>query len=200
MSLKYFVYVGSVNNLSDARHCSAMLVDCVGFNLIENSEKSISYKQIKEISSWISGVNIVGDFNDSSSDHINSIIKEIDFSYIKIDIDNEIENINIEDKKIIVRIPDLRNNNSIIADLENYYNNVEILVFDSFDDSNYQLINQLSKKYKVLIKHKKSLKMTINYLDKLNLGLYLDGSDEIRPGYKDYDSLSEILEKIDMSF
>tara|TARA_B100000609_G_scaffold57829_1_gene45066 strand:- start:331 stop:447 length:117 start_codon:yes stop_codon:yes gene_type:complete len=37
-------------------------------------------------------------------------------------------------------------------------------------------------------------------LDKYNLGLYLNGSDEIRPGYKDYDSLSEILEDIEDSF
>ena len=41
---------------------------------------------------------------------------------------------------------------------------------------------------------------TKKMLNKYNLGLYLNGSDEIRPGYKDYDSLSEILEGIDESF
>ncbi len=33
-----------------------------------------------------------------------------------------------------------------------------------------------------------------------NFGLLLKGSSEIRPGLKDYDSLSEFLESIDDSF
>jgi len=37
-------------------------------------------------------------------------------------------------------------------------------------------------------------------LDKFNLGLLLKGSHEIRPGYKDYDLISDYLEAIDESF
>ena len=38
MSLKCFVKVGSVNNLSDARYFSAMNVDLIGFKLDENNK------------------------------------------------------------------------------------------------------------------------------------------------------------------
>ena len=38
MYLKYFVYVSSVNNLSDARYCSGMFVDYIGFNFDQNSK------------------------------------------------------------------------------------------------------------------------------------------------------------------
>ena len=37
MSLKYFVHVSSISNLSDARYCSGMMVDSLGYNLDENS-------------------------------------------------------------------------------------------------------------------------------------------------------------------
>ena len=50
MSLRYFVHVSSVSNLSDARYCSGMMVDSLGYNLDENSESRISYKTANEIS------------------------------------------------------------------------------------------------------------------------------------------------------
>ena len=33
MSLKYFVHVSSINNLSDARYCSGMMVNSLGFDI-----------------------------------------------------------------------------------------------------------------------------------------------------------------------
>ena len=54
MSLKCFVKVGSVNNLSDARYFSAMNVDLMGFKLDENNNDSITLESLKEIRNWIS--------------------------------------------------------------------------------------------------------------------------------------------------
>ena len=42
MSLKYFVHVSSISNLSDARYCSGMMVDSLGYNLDENSNNILS--------------------------------------------------------------------------------------------------------------------------------------------------------------
>ena len=49
MYLKYFVYVSSVNNLSDARYCSGMFVDYIGFDFDQNSKNKISIDNFKEI-------------------------------------------------------------------------------------------------------------------------------------------------------
>ena len=197
MSLKYFVYVSSVNNLSDARYCSAMMVDYLGFDLDENSKNKISVDNITEISSWINGVKLVGEFNRSSCSYINKTLQKTDFSLIQIDISNVCANLNFDYKNIIVKIKDLsEHNNSILSVLKNNFYETEIIIIEKFNESNRIILADLAKKYKVFINPLKSINETKEILKKYNLGLHLYGSDEIRPGFKDYDSLSSVLDEI----
>ena len=197
MSLKYFVYVSSVSNLSDARYCSAMMVDYLGFNLDENSQKKISVDNITQISSWINGVKLVGEFNKSSGSYINKTLQKTDFSLIQIDISNVSVKLNFDYKNIIVKIKDLsEHNNSILSVLKNNFCETEIIIIEKFNESNRIILADLAKKYKVFINPLKSINETKEILKKYNLGLHLYGSDEIRTGFKDYDSLSSVLEEI----
>ena len=59
MSLKCFVKVGSVNNLSDARYFSAMNVNLIGFKLTDKNEDSVNLDSLNQIKNWISGVDIL---------------------------------------------------------------------------------------------------------------------------------------------
>ena len=197
MSLKYFVYVSSVNNLSDARYCSAMMVDYLGFNLDENSQKKISVDNITQISSWINGVKLVGEFNKSSGSYINKTLQKTDFSLIQIDISNVSVKLNFDYKNIIVKIKDLsEHNNSILSLLKNNFYETKIIIIEKFNESNRIILADLAKKYKVFINPLKSINETKEIVKKYNLGLHLYGSDEIRPGFKDYDSLSSVLDEI----
>ena len=201
MSLKYFVYVGAVNNLSDARYCSAMMVDMIGFDVNEFSVKCLNEELIKDISTWINGVKIVGDFENSSKDHIIKFINNNVFSSIMIDISNHYLLNNLDIDNVIIKVSDDHYNEELISSiLDNHKNLIEIIVFESFNDLKLEFIKSLNNKLRILVKPLPSLSDTKKMLDKYNLGLYLNGSDEIRPGYKDYDSLSEILEDIDESF
>ena len=74
MSLKYFVKVGNVNNLSDARYCSAMGVNQLGFKLSGFGNNDSTIDNIKEIIRWINGVDIVAEFDNNDVEFINSII------------------------------------------------------------------------------------------------------------------------------
>ena len=197
MSLKYFVYVSSVSNLSDARYCSAMMVDCLGFNLDQNSKNKISIDNISQISSWINGVKLVGEFNKSSGSYINKTLQKTDFSLIQMDISNICVKLNFDYKNIIVKIKDLsEHNNSILPVLKYNFCETEIIIIEKFNESNSMILEYLAKKYKVLINPLKSINETKEILEKYNLGLHLYGSDEIRPGFKDYDSLSSVLDEI----
>lgn len=201
MSLKYFVYVGAVNNLSDARYCSAMMVDIIGFDVNEFSVKCLNEEKVKDISTWINGVKIVGDFENSSKEHITKLINKNIFSSIMIDISNHYLLNNLDIDNVIIKISDNNYNEELISSiLDNHKNLIEIIVFESFNDLKLEFIKSLNNKLRILVKPLPSLSDTKKMLDKYNLGLYLNGSDEIRPGYKDYDSLSEILEDIDESF
>ena len=201
MSLKYFVYVGAVNNLSDARYCSAMMVDVIGFDVNEFSLKCLNEEQIKEISTWINGVGITGDFENSSKEHICKFINKNHFSSVMIDIKNHHLLDNLDIYNVIIKVYDKQYNEDFLSSiLDNHENLIKILVFESFNNSKYEFIKSLNNNLKILVKPLPSLLDTKKMLDKYNLGLYLNGSDEIRPGYKDYDSLSEILEDIEDSF
>ena len=201
MSLKYFVYVGAVNNLSDARYCSAMMVDIIGFDVNEFSVKCLNEEKVKDISTWINGVKIVGDFENSSKEHMTKLINKNIFSSIMIDISNHYLLNNLDIDNVIIKISDNNYNEELISSiLDNHKNLIEIIVFESFNDLKLEFIKSLNNKLRILVKPLSSLSDTKKMLDKYNLGLYLNGSDEIRPGYKDYDSLSEILEDIDESF
>ena len=63
MSLKYFVHVSSISNLSDARYCSGMMVNSLGFNLDENSKNKL---EIEKIISFLGSQNVK--INDITTD------------------------------------------------------------------------------------------------------------------------------------
>jgi len=68
---------------------------------------------------------------------------------------------------------------------------------------NKNSINKLeliNNNYEIITNPLENIDTTKSYLDKFKLGLLLKGSQEIRPGYKDYDLISDYLEAIDESF
>ena len=200
MSLKYFVHVSSINNLSDARYCSGMMVNSLGFDLDIESKNKLPIENINEICKWVNGVDFVGEFNNSESDYINSIINKVDFNYLSVNINNRVKNINFNHHNIIVVLPEP---NLITPQ-------TEIFLRDNFPETRTLIIDNLTKdsvlnleflgdKYEIIINPLETINNTKNLLNKLDLGLLLKGSQEIKPGYKDYDSISDYLEAIDIS-
>ncbi|RPF74890.1 MAG: hypothetical protein CBE49_000445 [Rickettsiales bacterium TMED289] len=169
-----------------------MFVDYIGFNFDQNSKNKISIDNFKEIKNWINGPKIVAEFGDSSITHINEIMSKIEVDYLSINYSSETIKkigknciINIPDKDIISQNPKLIKEN---------INKIKLVIIEDFDDS---MIN--SVKYEgidVFIENKKSFLDTENKLKKYDLGLKLSGSNELRPGYKDYNTISDILDKI----
>ena len=192
MYLKYFVYVSSVNNLSDARYCSGMFVDYIGFNFDQNSKNKISIDNFKEIKNWINGPKIVAEFADSSITYIEEFMSKIEVDYLSINYSSEI--IKKIDKNFIVNISDkniMRQNPKLI---EENINKIKLVTIDDFDDSMIDFV-----KYEgidVFIECKKSFLDTEKMLKRYDLGLKLSGSNELRPGYKDYNNISDILNEI----
>ena len=63
MALTTIVKVGNITNLSDARYCAGMGVDMLGFCFEKKSEQYIDPESYKEIIGWISGPQLVGEFD-----------------------------------------------------------------------------------------------------------------------------------------
>ena len=201
MSLKYFVHVSSISNLSDARYCSGMMVDSLGYNLDENSNNILSIDSVKEISQWVNGVKFVAEFYNSSEEYINKILENEIFDAIQLNIENKIKNINFNDGKVLIRISNPneinKNTNKI---LDENFPKTETLIIDNLSSESINNLSYLDRKYMLIINPYEDISSLISKLEHKNFGLLLKGSNEIRPGLKDYDSLSEFLESIDDSF
>ena len=200
MPLKYFVKVGQVSNLSDARYCSAVQVNQIGFNVDQFSDNKISIDKIDEIIGWISGIDIVGELGDSSPSYINSVINKGIFNYIQINYPMNINNIDFNHNNIIISIKaedliDFEFNKNFLVK----YKNIKFVIISNINDLSKKLIDMFSNNYKILINPGNDFSVTQNQMKKYSFyGLSLIGSDEIRPGYKDYDSISEIIDLIEI--
>jgi len=193
MYLKYFVYVSSVNNLSDARYCSGMFVDFIGFNFDENSKNHITIEKFIEIKNWINGPKIVGEFGNSSWSHTQAYLSKVNVDYVSVNY--HFNNIKGLKNKLIINIPDINNVEDNLEIITQNSSNVKAITIDKFDESimNY---NKVLSKHDVFVGKKETLNQTELVLKKYNFGLKLSGSVEIRPGYKDYSNLSDTLDKI----
>ena len=198
MSLRYFVHVSSVSNLSDARYCSGMMVDSLGYNLDENSESRISYKTANEISKWVNGVKFVAEFNNSSSKYINKILDNSFFDAIEIDFKKSISDLKFDPQNIIIKITEP---NSIDHKINNYLKSnfplTQTIVVDNISSSSINKLEVLDKRFMIIVNPFDKLENMLKILDKYNYGILLKGSNEIRPGFKDYDTISDILESIE---
>ncbi len=201
MSLKYFVHVSSISNLSDARYCSGMMVDSLGYNLDENSNNILSIDSVKEISQWVNGVKFIAEFYNSSEEYINKILENEIFDAIQLNIENKIKNLNFNDSKVLIRIS---NPNKINKHTNNFldenFPKTETLIIDNLSSESINNLSYIDRKYMLIINPYEDISSLISKLEHKNFGLLLKGSNEIRPGLKDYDSLSEFLESIDDSF
>ena len=201
MSLKYFVHVSSINNLSDARYCSGMMVNSLGFDLDKESETKLPLENINEICKWVNGVDFVGEFNNSQSNYINEVINELDFNYISVNISNTIKSIDFDHQKIIIVLPEP---NLISPGTNNYlrdnFPESRTLIIDNLTKDSISKLELLTDNYEIIINPLETINITKSILNKFDLGLLLKGSQEIKPGYKDYDSISDYLDAIDESF
>ncbi|MFL2999572.1 MAG: hypothetical protein ACJZZ9_03795 [Cytophagales bacterium] len=201
MSLKYFVHVSSISNLSDARYCSGMMVNSLGYNLDENSNNILSIDSVKEISQWVNGVKFIAEFYNSSEEHINKILENEIFDAIQLNIENKIKNINFNDSKVLILISNPNEiNENTNKFLDENFPKTETLIIDNLSNESINNLGYLDRKYMLIINPYEDISSLISKLEKKNFGLLLKGSSEIRPGLKDYDSLSGFLESIDDSF
>ena len=200
MSLKYFVHVSSINNLSDARYCSGMMVNSLGFDLDKESKTKLPLENINEICKWVNGVDFVGEFNNSQSNYINQVINELDFNYISVNICNTIKSIDFDHQKIIIVLPQP---NLISPRTNNYlrdnFPESRTLIIDNLTKDSISKLELLTDNYEIIINPLETINITKSILNKYDLGLLLKGSQEIKPGYKDYDSISDYLDAIDES-
>jgi phosphoribosylanthranilate isomerase len=203
MSLKTVVKINRITNLTDARYCSGMHVDVLGFCLEPTSPNYISGNQFQEITGWIAGIDYAAEFAQSTAAEISALLP----SYPGISwIESEhldtllalkdlglglIYKVSIEQLLVLPELEQLLNGQEITLHLTSSQKTITIEYQD--------LIENLSTFSKVLL----GFGVQADNASLLSAlpgvyGLALDGGDEIKPGLRDFDQLADILESLEL--
>lgn len=205
MALSTFVKVSGVNNLSDARYCAGMGVDQIGFNVDPSDKDCITLDRFKEITEWITGVEFVGEIKEGDYTTIKEHLDNYDINYLQLESPDKIKELKLLGFPLILKI-DIEKTSSFDAVdeiLNKHYNEVEYFIIGSenknYDKAILNAIFDLSKKYPIVLGYGITENNVNEIIDTSDIkGISLRGGNEIRPGYKDFDDLANILELIEV--
>ena len=195
MALRTFVKINKVNNLSDARYCAGMGVDMMGFSIDENDPDFVSPSKFKEISGWLSGVEFVGEFHDPTSSEIIKKISAYSLQTVQLDTLDHLNEVKRHGYQVILAWP-LADINLLPFNLDCDYLMLTSLVppvATGIDD-----IRERTGRLKVLLDCGIQDTNVDNLLQATGAyGIALTAGHEIKPGYKDFDELADILEALE---
>jgi phosphoribosylanthranilate isomerase len=204
MALKTKVKINRITNLTDARYCSGMYVDVLGFSLEKGAPHYLSPSQFQEITGWISGTDYAAEFTDSDAFTIERQLADYPgITWIESGDLDTLFQLKSLGKKLIYRtsldevesiLPKLAllNQDQITLHLTS---NENILTLD-----NEIFIKELASKVSLFLGFGISPENASALADIPGLlGLAMDGGDEIKPGLRDFDQLGSILENLELA-
>ncbi len=201
MTLKTFVKIGNITNLSDARYCAGMGVNILGFPLDPSSEDSISHENFKEITEWVSGVDLAGEFGNTSLEEIKYCIVSCDLQVIETTNIDLVEPVVALGKTVVFKI--IIENEEEIAALKSRLSYLDELVkyvlISCEDTSLHPSLDDFIRYYNGNVKMLKGYGIDEADFDDLAKfpGIEIQGSPEERPGFKDYGRVMDILEELE---
>jgi phosphoribosylanthranilate isomerase len=180
MPLKTLVKVGNISNLSDARYCSGMGVDMLGFRVLPGQGNAISPKLFQEIRGWVTGPKIVAEiYGLASADDLSGIIESFAPDYF------ELSQAEFSTFEKHLTLPCIVSGNGAAN------TKIEFRLLEETESTAH------SGNEKILIKTTSS-ENVLNLIKSPQVsGVALNGTPELRPGFKDYSELADILELLD---
>ncbi len=200
------VKISNVTNLSDARYCAGMGVEMLGFSIDENSANYISPKKFEDICSWLSGVTLVAETAHTNPEIILETLSHYPVHAIQVESPDLLNYLHGEAAlPLILRISvDTYEAGEIDSILSRYGDDVSHFLLESDKDAELsdewlQVLGKLSAEYSLLIGFGLDHEFSVSALTELfpSIGIALRGSEEIRPGFKDFGSMMDILEALE---
>lgn len=187
MALKTFVKVGGITNLSDARYCAGMGVDLLGFSVCSETPNYIDPKTFQEIRGWVSGPKVVVEIHGTIPD-LTEVITQYAPDYLEVTWDNFLQLREKTELPFIIYTADAKK----VETKPEEYLNIAYWIIDAVATKKLETTAPLLIK----VTSAEQVDKIINNTEVS--GVVLEGSPEIRPGFKNYDALSEILERLDV--
>lgn len=205
MALKTFVKISGINNLSDARYCAGMIVDILGFSFEPEDPNFMEPDKYTAITEWVSGVAFAAEFDESDPARIQEILVQypkVDF--LQITNPAYLPSLGSLQIPVIMKIDvGITPGNMLTDILQQTAPDVTFyLLENSREVNNASLLDEvlhLATEYPILLGFGLSQENVLEILERYPVkGIALKGGDEIKPGYKDFDDLADILETIEV--
>lgn len=202
--LSTLVKISNVTNLSDARYCSGMGVEWIGFSVDEGDVNYVSPKKFGEIKSWLAGVKVMAETKATDLAAILDMLDTYEVDGVQIpDTVQAGELKAVSGKTVFVRID---TDELEPADLPSVLagNPAEMYVLESHSENELdhdwqEVITYVARTHEILIgfgiENPEIIENLVNTM--AVAGIALKGSEEIRPGFKDFGSLMDILEALE---
>lgn len=204
MPLKCFVKVGNITNLSDARYCAGMGVDLLGFPVDAAIPGSIGPDAYRAMAGWIAGVQFVGEIEDADRVNLTQLLQNYQFDWLQIAHAADWQSLRHHQIPLICRV-----NWAEISSADRFFEiygpvapHVSYFLLEAEDqtlnEGTRTAIREIAEQYPVLLGFGIVPDSVSTALEQTGArGVALKGSAEIRPGYKDFGSLAEILESLE---
>jgi phosphoribosylanthranilate isomerase len=191
MSLKTKVKAGNITNLSDARYCAGMGVDWLSF-----PAEKVNPVKFKEITDWVTGPQFVleAEALENSMPVSDYSVSTLQISYSQLSWINEIPD---KEWMVTIRLSDwIKSESELLAQKKKI---IQLIV--TLDDTPNQqaLLAYMRAHFQVLIEFN-SAEQSLNEMLSLPAdGINISGSNELKPGLKDFDALSSVLEELEIA-
>lgn len=192
--LKTKIISSSITNLTDARYFAAWGVEAMGFDLNGNSPNFMGPMQINALKDWISGPQIIGEFNGlQTKEEIDNLILTLELDAIQLGPfapENWNFNLPVYKEINLEALPTLKKGIKYVLKSE---------------DPNYSVLDNANTLQALTSSYTCYLDLPLlakNYLIVINAlkpeGFILRGGEEEKVGFKSYDEVDEILETIEL--
>ena len=207
MALATFVKVSGISNLSDARYCAGMGVNVLGFNLEKEHLHYTDPEKYTAITEWLAGVEFAAEFDSYSPEEIEKTLSSYSrIDYLQTSQTQHVAGLADWQTSLIVRLDAFQYRQDVVA--------LADIMRDCRDQATYFLIENsaaspradllddvlhLAKQYPILLGFGLDPEQVSSLTKEYPLaGLALRGGEEIRPGYRDFDQLADVLEALEV--
>lgn len=196
MLLKTKVKVGNITNLSDARYCAGMGVDLLGFP-IGNGPNQITPEVFQEIAEWVSGPQFVFECTDTIDDEmVAKVTLMASIQHIQVTYDQLVRLAGKLNDKSVILVTDENKWPTISEDTS--INSVSHVILEGTSSIKWKVVERINNHVPVLIPYARIENESQEISSLPMAGIVLEGSSEAKPGHKDYDHLSSVLELLEV--
>ncbi len=205
------IKASAISNLTDARYYAAWAVEWLGFSFDPASDAFIEPRAMHAIAQWIEGPKIVGEFGQETVANIESAIKNLNLDLIQLGTFASLEDAKALAKHPIIkeyRVDNQTNLEELASEVQSFAPFVQyhLLEFGKSGISwenvknnpqQLQVIQNICSSTDCILSLPSETDQLAELLTKLNpFGINLYGSEEEKVGFKSFDDVDEILERL----